>query len=77
MGTIVVTVGNRYLHGITEEFICRNVDVSDYDEMEYCAEECVGEYLDMHADVIHSLDVSYDALYDECYYSIEEVAPND
>jgi hypothetical protein len=72
--TIRVTVRNSYLHRITEEFICSGVDVSDLEEMEYCAEECVGQYLDMHTDIINRLDVDFETLAEACYYSIEEVS---
>jgi len=79
MNAIKVTIGNSYLHGLIEEFICDRVDITNKEEMEYCAEECVGAYLDMHADVIFAKlpDVNSDEIYDACYYTIEEVTPNE
>ena len=73
MGSIKVTVGNSYLFSVIEEFICSNIDISDKEEMEYCAEECVGQYLEMHNDIINTLDADWDSVVEACYYSIEEV----
>ena len=78
MGTIKVTVGNRYLNGVREEFICSNVDISNKEEMEYAAEECVGAFFDMYHYFFEyeTSDISYDEKYEACYYSIEEVFAN-
>ena len=73
MAIIKVTIKNGYLHNITEEFVCSNVDISILDEIDYCVEECVGQYLEMHEDVIHTLDASWDQIADACHYTIEEV----
>ena len=79
MNAIKVTVGNSYLHNLTEEFICYQVDTTNKEEMDYCAKECVGAYLDMHADVIFAKvsDIDSDKIYDACYYMIEEVTANE
>lgn len=79
MNTIKVTVGNHFFHGVIEEFICSKVDISDLEEMEYCAEECVGQYMDMHEDMARGYcpDISYEDLVEACYYSIEEVIANE
>ena len=72
MDTIKVVVGNPHLHGVKEEFICSQVDVSSYSEMEYCAEECVGAYVDMYS---RFFDQNAEAIND-CWYTIEEVPAN-
>ena len=79
MNIIKVTVGNSYLHGLIEDFICSNVDTSDTEEMDYCAEECIGAYIDMHGDAIFALapDVDSEELYEACYYEIEEMDANE
>ncbi len=77
MGSIKVTVGNSYLFSVVEEFICTNVDILDKEEMEYCAEECVGQYLEMHNDLINILDADWDSVVEACYYSLEEVSSYD
>ena len=78
MGSIKVTVMNGYLYGIIEEFLCNNVDVSDKEEMEYCAEECCAKFLDMHQDVISArcADLDWETIEDSCVYLIEEVIDN-
>jgi hypothetical protein len=76
MHTIKITVGNSFAHNLTEEFITR-VDLSDLDEVEMAAEECCGEYLDMHSDLWHTLDVDFEMIADECHYIIEEVPDNE
>ena len=77
MATIKVTVGNSYIHNLKEEFFCVDVDMSDLEEIEYCAEECCGQYLDMHGDIINTLDVNWETFAEACYYTIEEVNPNE
>ena len=77
MGTIKITVGNSYLHGIQEEFICSNVDIADLDEVDYCVSECVGQFLENHEDIFNQLDISYDKRVDSCCYIIEEVFPDE
>ena len=75
MAIAKVTVLNSFLPGIIEEFICRDVDFSDLQELEYCAEECCGEYLNMHHDVIriNLPDLTDETIAEECNYMIEEV----
>ena len=73
MTNIIITVGNSYFHGVTEEFITR-CDITDLEELEMAADECCGEYLDLHGDLIHALtpDCSWEEIAEACYYSIEE-----
>ena len=79
MRIIKVTVENAYLHNLKEEFYCIDVDMSDFEEVEMAAEECCGEYLDMHADAINATcpDVSFEEVAEACSYIIEEVSPNE
>ena len=74
MATIKVTVKNGYLHGIVEEFICCNVDVSDLAEIDYCVDECIGQYLDMHGDAICARcpDLDMETINDSFIYIVEE-----
>jgi len=74
MGVIKVTVGNSFLNGVIDEYMCHNVDISSQEEMEYCAEECVGAYLDDHHDLYIALcsDIEFDLFAEACYYLIEE-----
>lgn len=74
MNTIKVTVSNSFFNGIIEEFIT-HADVSDLEEMELAAEECCGEYLNLHGDLIQALtpDQDWDTIAEACYYIIEEV----
>ena len=75
MATIKITVGNSFLHNISEDFLCRDVDISDEDEIEYCAYECCGQYLEMHADAIHALcpDLDSETIEEACYFIVEEI----
>ena len=79
MSVIKVTVANAYLHNLKEEFYCIDVDMSDLEEVEMAAEECCGEYLDMHADAIYAIcpDVGSEAIAEACSYIIEEVNSNE
>lgn len=76
MNTVKITVGNSFAHNLTEEFLTR-VDLSDLDEVEMAAEECCGEYLDMHSDLWNTLDVDLEVIAEECFYIIEEVFENE
>lgn len=78
MGTIKVTVMNGYLGGIIEEFICHNVDVSNKEEMEYCAAECCAKFSDLHHDIFHAqcADLGWETIEDNYIYMIEEVIDN-
>lgn len=73
--TIKVTVTNRYMVGLSEEFICRDVNIVDKDETDYCAEECCGVFLDMHGNEIqrNCPDVDWDTIAEKCSWMIEEV----
>lgn len=78
MNTIKVIVGNHLMGGVEEEFLCRNVDISDLNEMEYCAEECVGAFIDMYH-LFFDQDQgthTYDQKVNSCWYTIEEVNAN-
>ena len=77
MSAIKITVGNSYIHNLTEEFICIDVDISDPEEVAYCAEECCGQYLDMHGDIINSLNIDWDTFAQACHYMIEEANTNE
>lgn len=74
VATVKVTVTNKYLRQ-TEVFICRDVDISDMNEVEYCAEECCGAYLDMHHDVIRMEcpDISSEEIEEACEFIVERV----
>lgn len=75
MAIAKVTVLNSFLHGVIEEFICTDVDFSDLQEVEYCADECCGEYLEMHHDAIKSNfpDLTDETIAEACSYLMEEV----
>jgi hypothetical protein len=73
--TLKVTVTNTFIPKLKEEFICHNVDITDKDETDYCAEECCGIFLDMHGDEIqrNCPDVDWDTIAEKCSWMIEEV----
>lgn len=75
MGAIKITVTNSFFPGIVETFHCIDVDLNDLQEVEYCAEECMGQYLDMHGDLIYAKtpDVDSEVIAEACDYMIEEV----
>lgn len=73
MKMLKITVLNGYLN-IIEEFFCRDVNISDPEEVECCAQECCGQYLDMHSDIINTIDADWDSIADACNYIIEEVS---
>ena len=75
MTNINITVGNHYLPNIYENFYYPTVDLADLEEVEYCAEECCGIYLDMHTDAFHALcpDLTDEEIAEACFYTIEEV----
>lgn len=74
MNIVKITVTNPYFYGLTETFITK-VDLSDLTEVEIAADECCGQYLDMHHDVIVAKcpDVAYEAIAEQCNYIIEEI----
>jgi hypothetical protein len=76
MLNIKVTVGNDYAPHIIEEFFTR-VDIKDIDEVEACAAECCGQYLDMHGDIWYMVDVDMEEIAEACWYMIEEVSAHD
>ena len=75
MATIKITLGNRYISGICEDFICHNVDIFDRDEVEYCVDECCGVFLDNNSNMVTAAlrNISEDTLYEGFSYVIEEV----
>ena len=78
MAMLKVTVGNHLMGGVKEEFLCHNVNISDLSEMEYCAEECVGAFIDMYH-LFFDQDQgthTYDQKVNSCWYTIEEVDEN-
>lgn len=79
MSCLKVTVSNNYLPHIIESFYCIRVDISDPDEVEMCADECCGNYLDMHHDIIiaNCPDIASEELAEACYYIIEEVSEDE
>jgi hypothetical protein len=78
MNAVKITVSNSYFSQINEEFYT-HVDLSDLDEVEMAAEECCGEYLNLHGDLIQALtpDLDWEQLADACSYIIEEVSENE
>ena len=74
MNTVKITVSNGFFRSIKKEFITR-VDLSDLNEVEMAADECCGQYLELHGDLIHALtpDVDWETLAEACDYMIEEV----
>ena len=78
MNAVKITVSNSYFSEINEEFYT-HVDLSDLDEVEMAAEECCGEYLNLHGDLIQALtpDLSWEKLAEACFYIIEEVFENE
>lgn len=77
MGIIKITIGNSFLHGIHEEFICSKVDILDLEEIDYCVSECIGHFLENHEYDLNQFEVSLDTLVDNCYYTIEEVVSDE
>lgn len=74
MNTVKIPVSNGFFRGVKEEFITR-VDLSDLNEVEMAADECCGQYLELHGDLIHALtpDVNWETIAEACDYMIEEV----
>lgn len=75
MAIAKVTVRNSFLNGVIEEFYCINVDFSDLEELEYCADECCGEYVELHSDIIRQClpDVDDEVIAEAFSYTMEEV----
>lgn len=78
MKNIIITIGNDYLPGITEDFYHPFVDITDLEEIDYIIDECCGIYLDLHNDLIQALTPNYtrEEIAEACFYLIEEV-PNE
>ena len=76
MATVKVIVGNYFAEGLIEEFVTK-VDITDLAEVEMCASECMGAYLEMHEGVWPTIDASFDVIVDACFYTLEEVVDND
>ena len=75
MKEVDITVTNCYCPFIIETFRTR-VDISDLNEVEMTADECCGQYLDMHHDYYQTqlADLDWDTFTEGCVYVIEEVA---
>ena len=75
MKALKITINNNYFPYVTETFVQPAVDILDRDEVEYAIEECCGEYLDMHEDVINALapDVDFETIAEACSYIVEEI----
>ena len=75
MSNISITVTNRYLPNITEIYVHYNVDISDFDEVDYCAEEACGKFLNEYRDALFATcpDLDWETIADACEYLIEEV----
>ena len=74
MAMLKVTVGNRYMSGVVEEFICLDVDISELEEVNYAIDECVGAFVDMYGDFFN--DGSEEEQFQKlagCNYFAEEV----
>lgn len=71
---IIITITNPYAPNISESFYYPCIDILDLAEIEYCAEEAMGVFLDEHGDIWNTLDVPFDKIVDSCEYIIEEVS---
>lgn len=76
MKNITVTVKNSFLNGVKEVFDCRDLDITDLEEVQYCIDECCGIYLDKHLDKILKMfpTISPEIVAMECDYILEEGA---
>ena len=75
MKALKITITNDYFPHVIETFMQPAVDILDRDEVEYAIEECCGEYLDMHGDVINMLtsDIDFETIAEACRYIVEEI----
>ena len=78
MENIIITIGNEYFPGITEEFCHPFVDITDLEELDYIIDECCGIYLDLHDDLIQAFpsEGTREEIAEACFYLVEE-APNE
>jgi hypothetical protein len=69
-----VTIINHNIKFPSQEFICSNVDISDLDEVDYCAQECIGRFVELYEEALgHSLtEREAEAIAAGCSYFIEE-----
>lgn len=70
---ICISITNPYAIGVSENFYYPSVDISDKEEMDYCADEACGIYLDMHGDIWNTLSTPFETIAEACEYIIEEV----
>lgn len=77
MATINITVRNPFSPNLTEVYTCFDVDISDLNEVEYCASECCGQFLDEHEDIWNALDTPFETIAEACEYIIEETTEYD
>lgn len=75
MKALKIIVGNNYFPYVTETFVQPAVDILDCDEVEYAIDECCGEYLDMHEDIIDALmpNINFETIAEACSYIVEEI----
>lgn len=76
MTSIKVTVKNTFLNGVEEIFDCRGLDIEDFEEVQYCIDECCGIFLERHMDHILKThpNLSEETIAQECNYIMEVAA---
>lgn len=74
MANVRITVTNKYLPAAGAVYIHRNVDISDFDEIDYCAEESCGRYLNAYRDQLFAVnpELDWETIAAACEYLIEE-----
>ena len=74
MSNIKIIITNCFFPTLTETFITR-VDMSDLNEVEMAIDECCGQFLDMHNDIINAKlsDLDLETIAEEFCYIVEEV----
>ena len=75
LANINITVNNRYAPSLCESFYYPIIDISDLEEVNYCANEACGVYLDLHGDLICALtpECTFEEIAEAREYIIEEV----
>lgn len=72
MNMIKITVWSSIMPNHTKEYFCRGVDITDLQEVEMCASECMGKYLD-NEPLWYATNATWDEIVDSCVYTVEEV----
>ena len=69
-----VTIINHNIKFPSQEFICSNVDLSDLGEVDYCAQECIGRFVELYENTLkHPLtEREAETIAAGCVYFIEE-----